>query len=61
MRKGVERMKIILIADEGKMLTDGENYGSTIDLGMNRDIGEYEEISKEEYEKIMAEKEVEIQ
>ena len=61
MRKGVERMKIILIADEGKMLTDGENYGSTIDLGIGRNVNEFDEISKEEYENIIAKKEAEIQ
>lgn len=48
-------MKIILIADEGKMLTDGENYGSTIDLGTGRNVNEFDEISIEEYEKIMVE------
>ena len=54
-------MKIILIADEGKMLTDGENYGATIDLGAGRDVNEFDEITQEEYEKIMAEQEAEIQ
>lgn len=53
-------MKIILIADEGKMLTDGENYGATIDLGIGRNVNEFDEISKEEYEKIMKEMEGEI-
>lgn len=50
-------MKIILIADEGKMLTDGENYGSTIDLGTGRNVNEFDEITMAEYEKIIQEQE----
>lgn len=41
---------IRLEADEGKILTDGQTYGSVIFLGANRNIEEFYEITREEYE-----------
>lgn len=46
---------IRLEADEGKILTDGQTYGSVIFLGANRNIEEFYEISKEEYEEMIKE------
>lgn len=44
-----------LIAEEGKILTDGkEIFGKVIFLGKDRNISEFYEITKEEYEKINA-------
>jgi hypothetical protein len=40
-------------ADEGKILTDGQIYGSVIFLGADRTIEEFYEITKEEYEEIL--------
>lgn len=53
--KTTEIKTIKIEADEGKILTDGETYGLIIFLGANRNIDEFYEISKEEYEKIMEE------
>ena len=53
-------MEIIIRADEGKWLTDGENYGKTISLAENASINNYYEISDEEYEEKMKELEQQI-
>ena len=52
-------MKIFLMADEGMMLTDGKNFGSSISVAKGRKADEYTEITKEEYEQRMAEQESE--
>ena len=52
-------MKIFLMADEGMMLTDGENFGSTISLAKGRKADDFTEITQEEYDRIMAEQELE--
>ena len=51
------KTRITLYADEGMVLTDGENYGTTVHLEVGVDGKEYREITKEEYEKIMEEQE----
>lgn len=38
---------------EGMLLTDGMAYGIAFDIPDNRDISEFTEISKEEYEKML--------
>ena len=50
-------MKVLIIADEGKWLTDGENYTKTADLGEGRRAEEFTEITDAEYKKIVEEKE----
>ena len=55
--KTTEIKTIRLEADEGKILTDGETYGSVIFLGSDRNLDEFTEITKEEYEQRMAEQE----
>jgi hypothetical protein len=54
-------MEIIIRADEGKWLTDGENYGKTISLGEGVSVDNYYEISDEEYEEKMQEIENQLQ
>ena len=52
-------MKILIFADEGKVLTDGESYGTPVVLADDRNPDEFTEITIEEYEKRMAEQEKE--
>ena len=49
-------MKIMttLYADEGMILTDGENFGTTISLAEGQTAEDYKEITKEEYQEIQA-------
>ena len=51
--------RIVLKADEGKILTDGIFYGRTVMLGEGRTVDEFHEITKEEYEKIEKEEIIE--
>ena len=44
--------QIILTADEGMYLTDGETYGKTVVLPESADVSVWYEITEEEYEKI---------
>ena len=45
-------MQITIRADEGKWLTDGENYGKTISLAKGVTVDDYYEITNDEYEMI---------
>ena len=45
---------IMLTADEGKILTDGEVYGKIIALGKGDSPERYHESTVEEYENILA-------
>lgn len=47
------KTRMIIYADEGKILTDGKIYGTEIYLADERSSDEFEEITKEEYEKIL--------
>lgn len=49
-------MKVMttIYADEGKILTDGEIYGTTISLANGLSEADFYEITTAEYEKIMA-------
>lgn len=48
-------MRTILKADEGYIYTNGEIYGSVIYLAESVSKDDFRQITKEEYEKIMAE------
>ena len=50
---------MLLKADEGKVLTDGEIYGKTIYLAKNRSPEEFHEITEAEYEEIQKQNEAE--
>ena len=52
------RKMITIYADEGKILTDGEIYGTTISLAEGEQAENFYEIDKEEYDKMLEEKEV---
>lgn len=47
-------IRIVLSADEGMVLTDGKNYGSTALLAEGRSADEFWEITDEEYNTILA-------
>ena len=55
--KTIELKKIV--ASEGMVLTNGDIYGEELYLGANDDPNNYHEITKEEYEKILAKQEEE--
>jgi hypothetical protein len=48
------RKMITLYADEGKVLTNGSEYGTTISLSEGSVPDNYYEITLEEYQEIMA-------
>lgn len=50
-------MRITIMAEDNKWLTDGENYGKTISLAKDADIKTYYEITEAEYQEIMAKSE----
>lgn len=49
------KTRTILYADEGKILTDGEIYGSQVFLEENRNASDFYEISQEMYDILMEE------
>lgn len=48
---------VTLIADEGKVITNGTDYGTTISLAEGLDSSAFYEITREEYNKILEETE----
>lgn len=44
--------RIKLIASDGMMLTDGENYGKEVFLASDADAGMWREITEAEYDEI---------
>ena len=46
------KIRNILYADEGKILTDGETYGKIVYLAEGRTADEFHEISENEYDEL---------
>ena len=51
--KTIEITTIKLEADKGKILTDGNTYGSVIFLGAGKSVNDFYEITEEEYQEII--------
>ena len=49
-----EVTRTVLIADEGMMLTDGETFAKSVELGDWDKVENYREITEAEYNKIQA-------
>lgn len=54
------KKRTVIYADEGMILTDGSTYGTQIFLAEGEGSEKYTEITKEEYDAILAEEEKEI-
>lgn len=52
--------EIMIFADKGKILTDGEVYADAFSLAKDRTSGEYFEISQEEYDRILRDQELDM-
>lgn len=50
------KQRIVIYAENGKVLTNGETYGQIVYLGEQDKIENYYEITKEEYQQILANK-----
>ena len=53
------RERIILFADEGKVITDGTNFGKTAILAEGVSSDTFYEVTDEQYQKIVAEQDTE--
>ncbi len=51
------KTRMILYADEGKVLTDGEIYGKTVYVAEGKEASEFHEITEAEYKEILKEEE----
>ena len=51
------KQRIVLYAESGKVLTNGETYGTIIHLADGVSADSYYEITQEEYERILKEQE----
>lgn len=51
------KKQVTLYSDEGMVITDGKTFGTTVSVSVDGDIDKYYEITKEEYEAILAEQE----
>lgn len=47
------KTRLIIYADEGKVLTDGETYGTEIYLADTAKVEDFHEITQAEYDEIM--------
>ena len=55
------KQRVVIYADEGKVLTNGETYGTQIFLAEGEDVNKYYEITTEEYEELLEKEEENIE
>lgn len=60
MQKMNDNGTIVLIADDGMVLTDKSSFGTTVRLGKEADAENWHEITDAEYEAILKEHESEL-
>ena len=53
----MKKIDDLILADDGKFLTNGVDYGTTISLADGVSDKDYYEITQEEYDQILAEQE----
>ena len=53
------KTRTTLYADDGMILTDGENFGRIVHLAVGADASKWHEITNEEYEALLKAKEEE--
>lgn len=54
------KTRVVIYADEGKILTNGETYGRQIFLAEGELISDYNEITEERYEEITAQEDTDV-
>lgn len=54
------KTRVVIYADEGKILTNGETYGRQIFLAEGELISDYHEITEERYEEIIAQEDTDV-
>ena len=55
MKKAIENSIIVLTADDGMKLTNGDAFGTTVHLGVNDSADNWHEVTEAEAEKMMEE------
>lgn len=54
------KTRVVIYADEGKILTNGKTYGRQIFLADGELISDYREITEERYQEIMAQEDTNV-
>ena len=54
------KQRIILCADDGMVLTDGKHFGKILYLGNNTNPDDFYEVSEEEYDKVLKDKNIKL-
>jgi hypothetical protein len=55
------KTRTTLYAEEGMILTDGDNFGRIVHLAVGADASKWHEITEEEYEEILARQQEQIE
>lgn len=52
------KQRVILYADDGMVLTDGKHYGKILYLAENSNPEDFFEVTQEEYDKVLKDKNI---